>query len=341
MHAPFRSRGSPVAAPDSAVRENTKALVRRWVLALGLALAAPAMAADRSPLRVGAAEDPLSVLLNLAQNTGELPRVGIVLDLGSCTSGANCVDRLLRDEYDLVAASAFPIVFAGLAGHDVVIVASIATQHDSVSVIADRRSGIASADDLAGKRVGIVQRSSGDYVLDTLLLSRGVDPARIQRIDLATGDMPQALVQRRVDAVVAWSPHRERAEKALGAAAVSIPMPGLYTASYNLVTTRTKLARHGAAIESLLRVLADAEQQANAGQPVPPTRPGADARSAKAWESLHPVLSVEPSLVLQLGSLARWAVREGHVPDGATVDAAKLVDSSLLRRVRPHATERP
>ncbi|WP_418315660.1 ABC transporter substrate-binding protein [Piscinibacter sakaiensis] len=340
-----------MAAPTGGTRDGSpflgclRRLARHAVAALGLLLATAALAADPAALRVGAADDDLSVLLRMAKSTADLPRAGIALDMESCTSGADCVERLLRDDFDLVAASAFPIVFAGLAGHDVVIVSSIATLRNSVSVIGDRRSGIADAGDLAGKRVGVVKRSSGDFVLDSLLLTRGVDPSLVERVDLATGEMPQALVQRRIDAVVVWSPHRERVAQALGPNAVSIPIPGLYTASYNLVTTRAKLARHGAAIESLLRELATAEQRLDDERQIIRLLPGADARSTQnqvdAWQRLHPSLSIEPSLVQQLRSLARWAVREGHAPAGAGIDAAGMVDSSLLRRVRPHATERP
>lgn len=74
-------------------------------------------------------------------------------------------------------------------------------QHPLNSIIALKKSGIESPEDLAGKKIGYAGQSFGTAVIDTVLREAGKDPSSVEKINVGY-DLRPALTSGRVDAVV-------------------------------------------------------------------------------------------------------------------------------------------
>ncbi len=75
--------------------------------------------------------------------------------------------------------------------------------------------GIASVKDLQGKKVGIEQGFVEHLLLLTALEKNGLKPSDVTIVNTPTGQTPQVLASKAVDAIGAWQPNSGQALKAL------------------------------------------------------------------------------------------------------------------------------
>lgn len=110
-------------------------------------------------------------------------------------------------------------------------------------IVARRSAGIAKLTDLKGKRIATVPPTSAGYFLNVMLKSAGLSLADVQSVPVTPlSDMPKALAEGRVDAVVIWEPYSENAVRALGADAIEFDGAGVYRERFNLNSTTERLA---------------------------------------------------------------------------------------------------
>ena len=198
---------------------------RRAAGAVALALAAAAGWAP--PLPAGQpAGDPGRVLTAAASpvlalahtpsfvgvERGFFLKYGLDLKLKILGSGAEVAKAMQAGEVQFGAAaySNFPIaVERGFKAKMVVGVIGDATSlfyDENLAVVARPGAGIRSAEDLSGKRVGLVVGGTGDEYLRVLLKKHAVPVERLQLINVPPGNQMAALQTAAVDAISAWEP---------------------------------------------------------------------------------------------------------------------------------------
>jgi len=106
---------------------------------------------------------------------------------------------------------------------------------DNDKVIAHKESGIVTVADLLGKKIGYVKGTSAHFLLEILLVEHGLVPSRVEVVDIKPVDVPNALVNRHVDAIAIWEPYATQALELLHKRAVQLSPPGTYRATYNFV----------------------------------------------------------------------------------------------------------
>lgn len=114
-------------------------------------------------------------------------------------------------------------------------------QHPLNSIITLKKSGITSAEQLAGKKVGYAGQPFGTAVIDTVLREAGKDPSSVEKVNVGY-DLRPALVSERVDAIVDAYWNIEAVELAQeGFETNVIKLPEVGVPNYNeLVMTTSK-----------------------------------------------------------------------------------------------------
>jgi len=215
-------------------------------------------------------------------------------------------------------------------------------------IVARRSAGIATLADLKGKRIATVPPTSAGYFLNVMLARAGLTPADVQTVPVTPlGDMPKALVEGRLDAVVIWEPYSENAARALGADAILFDGTDIYRERFNLNSTADRLAdpAERRKIVTFVRAVIDAaaalrENPARAQALVAKTGGFTPEEVTQAWPH-HGFIAAMPADLLDiLVTEEIWlAGDEKRAPrDRATL--ARLIDTSIYEEAMAMAAPR-
>lgn len=139
-------------------------------------------------------------------------KYGLDLKLKILGSGQEVAKAMQAGEIQFGAAaySNFPIALErGFKGKMVVGVIGDATSlfyDENLAVVARPGAGIRAAEDLPGKRIGVVVGGTGDEYLRVLLRKHNVPVERVQLLNVPAGNHLAALQNATVDAISAWEP---------------------------------------------------------------------------------------------------------------------------------------
>lgn len=163
------------------------------------AVASPVLAIAHTPSFVGVEK-------------GLFLKYGLDLKLKILGSGQEVAKAMQAGELQFGAAaySNFPIALErGFKAKMVVGVIGDATSlfyDENLAVVARPGSGIRAAEDLVGKRVGLVMGGTGDEYLRALLKKHNIPAERVQLLNVPAGNQFAALQNATVDAISAWEP---------------------------------------------------------------------------------------------------------------------------------------
>jgi NitT/TauT family transport system substrate-binding protein len=249
--------------------------------------------------------------------------------------GHRSLQRLLNKEADLATCSETVIMFNSASRPDLAVLSTFVSSNDDVKLIAHPDSGIHSAADLKGKRIGVTRGVAGHYYLDTLSLIHGVSSQQLILVDLAPDALPAALKNREVDAIAAWQPFAYQAGQDIPGAR-TLDDGGFHTLSFNLVMSRQQPYPDADQMRRLLRALDKANQfiaaQPAAAQAILQQRLGLDQRYAQwVFGTLNFGLRLDQSLISALESEARWARENGYLSTRGTINFLDLIEAQPLR----------
>ena len=315
--------------------------MRRWLA--GTLLLVAACAAPAAELVLAVSRGPVSLPVYVAEAKGYFTAEGLAVRVRECSSGRNCLELMLQRQAQVATAAELAVTLASFRRHDLAILGTTSTSSHQIKLIARGSSGVRSAADVKGRRVGFVPASSSQYFLDTWVTFHGIDPKDMHKVPLEPERMAEAIAQREVDTLAAWEPHAARAVAALGGDAVLLPNPRVYTQHFVVVTDRLQLHGRGGEMGHLLQALVKAERFI-AERPAEATallqaRLQTDARTAAAQFKEHDYrIRLDQSLISTMEEQARWAIREQLV-DARQRPASLLrtIEPALLRQVSPRA----
>lgn len=314
------------------------ALLRAALPCAALLAALPALAQE---LVLAASHTALSLPIYVAEAQGYFAAEGVAVRVQDCVGGQRCLRRLFDGEAQLATVSELPVMFSSFERSDFAVVATFVTSARDVKLIARRSAGIAEAAQFEGKRVGTVRGASAHYFLDAYLLFHDIDPRRIELVALPPERLGAALERGDVDVIAVWEPYGWLARRALGADARVLPIPRIYTESFNLVVDRRTLAAREDDLVKLLRALERAQrhirEQPRQAQLLLGARLKIEQGFVDAtWGDFDYRLALDQTLISTLEGQARWALREGHVPAGRkTPNFLHVVEPGPLRRAMP------
>ena len=253
------------------------------------------------------------------------------------------MQQLLEGSADLATSSEAVVMFNSFQRTDFAVIASFVTSDDDVKIITRADTGISQPHQLAGKLVGTVTGAASHYFLETLLLSKGIEPKSVRIRNLQPEAMGEALKNREVDAIVIWEPFPFKALKTVPGAKI-LPKSGIYKLTFNLIVHKKHLGVRDDELVKILRAL-DRAQQFISTQP----------QKAKAillerlkldsafidwiWPRYNYRLSLDQSLLTTLEGEARWARQEGLVKGDKSPNYLNFIYVGPLSKVRQAAVE--
>jgi NitT/TauT family transport system substrate-binding protein len=161
-------------------------------------------------------------------------------------------------------------------------------------------------------------------------------------VELAPGDVAQALRADRVDAVAAHEPLASEIERDPRADAVALPASGAYVETFDLVADRQLAIRRASVLGRLLAAIDRAEddiyEQPQEARALLRERFGVDGTVVeRLWPGVGFRLSLEQSLVATMESEARWAVREARVRAQPRPNVLTLIEPAPMKAAKPAA----
>lgn len=322
-------------------------------VALSLLLAAGAAAQTAPPVRIAGVVYLGDLPTVVAREEGLFRRHGLDARVELNDSGRDNLQRLRAGETDFALMALTPLVLDALAdpdpggADDPVILASLvhSTRLNHVVTLAGR--GIATAADLAGRRLGLARGTNAEFVWWLFAHFHDLDPGTVELVDLAVAALPQALAKGTVDAAVVWEPWTSRLREAQGPALREFDGSNIYAAKWVLVASRRLVASRPERVQGVLASYRAAiefiERRPEAALAHYTGLTGRTPRPPAAGGPLVDYqLSLDWSLIATLQEQLRWARTAGHGPAStAGVAVPALLNAAPLRRLQPTAVSLP
>ena len=211
-------------------------------------------------------------------------------------------------------------------------------------IVCRRSAGIARLEDVRGKRIGTMLKSSAEYFLDRMLRTVGLSENDVTIVPYMAKTatpltlMPAALARGELDAVTVWEPQSERAKLAISEDAIEFSDPTVYRERFSLCSTQAKLDEPALrqAIVAFVRALIAATERL---QREPKYAQALVAQAAqldmetveRSWPHLTFPGSLAPDLIDVLVPADAWVGKETGRAGRSREELAKLIDGSVVR----------
>ncbi|MDR3427682.1 MULTISPECIES: sulfonate ABC transporter substrate-binding protein [Silvimonas] len=298
-------------------------------LALGLALTAPAHAADQT-VRIGYQKYGVFTLLK-ARGTLEkkLEGQGWKVSWTEFPGGPQLLEALNVGAVDFGLTGEAPPVFAQAAGAQLVYVANEPPAPQAEAILVPKDSPIKSVKDLKGKKVALNKGSNVHYLLVKALEEAGLKLSDIQPVYLPPADARAAFAKGAVDAWVIWDPYLAAAEAQLSVRTLR-DGKGLVNNYQFILASRKFATSQTGIVKTVLNELQVTDQWANAN-----TAEAAKELSQQIGLPVEVVASTLPRNTLGLQSVSpQVAAQQQKIADtfhdlGLIPVAVKVQDALL------------
>lgn len=162
-------------------------------------------AGRRETVRIAFAPMISSTLPILAHDDGYWKKLGLDVELMTPQTGADAITLLESNKVDFAVAYDTPVVNAILRGTPVKILTELHTARTNTVIVYRRDRGIKTPADLAGKKLGIMGGTNGEFFLDLFLKTNALshNDLTIERTsDPFASDLQTGLF----DANIMWEP---------------------------------------------------------------------------------------------------------------------------------------
>ncbi len=293
-------------------------------------------------ITIAIAAIPHTSLVQLAVAEGFFAREGLAVTLQPYEFGKQALSAMTMGKADLATCAETPLVFAALHADRIAVLATIANSTRATAVVARKQSGITTAKDLAGKRVGLLHGTSAEFFLDTLLVRNEVERSTVRIVETKLEDMQAALQRGEVDAVVTWIPGLKKLQDQLGDKVISLYAEDVYWETFNIASRSGFAQQRPEAAKKLLRALLLAEallrddlQEARRAVAAATKEDPGDLREMLGLFEFH--VRLDQSLVVLMEEEARWAIHAGLVPKQQMPNFLASIAAEPLLAVSPGA----
>ena len=329
----------------AALASRLSALTLLWVTVLApvVSIATESAPTTRPPLTLAVADLLYAAPVLIAEAQGYFAAEGLALKVMHCAVGRICLQHVLEGQAQFATVADTPFVLATFSRNDLAIIATTTVSGSELRMVARQDRGVGRAADLRGRRIGIVQGTSGHYYADTFLLFAGLKSADVTLVPLGPSAIVGALSRGEIDAAGLHDPLGRDAARQLGPLGRVLPGPRFFTLTFNLVSAgpragvltedETRLLRAVRRAEALIR------QEPERARAILAVALKMDpAKVAEVWGDFEFRLQLGQPLIHGLEAQARWALREGLVPAGARMpNFLELIQTEPLRRIDPQA----
>ncbi|HUG61549.1 MAG TPA: ABC transporter substrate-binding protein [Methylomirabilota bacterium] len=200
---------------------------RRSVLAVAAGLMAGVMAFAPAAAQDAPETDTLSISIGVdlpflvhivAKEKGWFAEAGFTtVDFKTFSSGNLAGEALLAGEIQLWTPGNLPPVAMAHNGVPVVILGTNAVSHGLEKIVVRNDAGVNSPEDLYNVKLGLLLSSTSGALLGNVAKHYGLDPARLQAVNLAPPEAMAAMANNEIQGIIFWEPWPYQAVKDLDA----------------------------------------------------------------------------------------------------------------------------
>lgn len=285
---------------------------------------------------------PQSTLAHVATAKGYFKEEGLDVQPLMRSFGKEALQALLENKAEFATVAETPVMFSGLKGDKIFVIANIEASTTNNAVVARKTAGINAPSDLKGKRVGFTAGTTSDFFLDSFLTANGLTRQDIQPVGLTPDEMQEAMVAKKIDAVSTWNYPLTVIAQKLGSEAVVFYDRQIYTETFNITAQQDFVKAKPETVKRFLRALVKAEdfvaKNPDEAQAIMATTTKIDKRLIRdVWNAFNYRVILDQKLLLTLEDEARWAIKNKHTDKTVMPDYASYIHSDSLRAVKPEA----
>ena len=177
-----------------------------------LLLLAALVGCDRPPetvlrFRVGYPQNPASLLLYLAQDQRLFDAEHLRVEFKVYPTGREALAAALAGELDAAVVYSTPLVVAAMRGEDLVVLTTLHRADGLTGIAVNPQTGIRTASDLRGRRIGVTPGTSSQLALDVVLAESGLEPTDVRGVPGQPKDLMIALESGELDGASLWVPN--------------------------------------------------------------------------------------------------------------------------------------
>jgi NitT/TauT family transport system substrate-binding protein len=279
----------------------------------------------------------------VAENKGYFQGEGLDLTIEEFDSGKSSFWAMLRGEgIDISTVAPTPVMFSSFDRQDFSIFATFCYSDEDLKVIGHKGRGVTTATDLKGKKIGTPAGTTGQFFVDTFLIYNQLSPSEVEIIDINPSELPAALQNNRVDAIVIWEPHAYNAQNLLGQDAVRLPSSNVYRETFNFMVMNDFAQAHPEVLNKFLRAIDKATnfigEHKEESQAIVAERLKLDKEVMTAlWDDFVFEISLDQSLLTTLEDEARWAVSNNFTDETEIPNYLDYIYLGALDEAKPEA----
>lgn len=314
-------------------------------LALAAAMLAPVGALAES-LTFAWTPNPQTPQVDVAIQKGYFEEAGLDIEFVAFRTGREGFEAMIGGQVDVTFMAEFPAAVGALTGQEFAVVGDLARFTGSRVIVNTASGEVASAADLAGKRIGTTIGTNVNFYLEEILAGAGVGA---EIVGAAPPDLVPALARGDLDAIVPFPTFYSAAKSALGDNYGELREPG-YQVHYILAATPEMTTDRSDVLDAFMAALAKADADvaadpAAAMEAVSASMQGAmtpDALSAM-WQDVDIGLKLDAALADLLVAEADWVLTKGVVRgDAVTVEEMlSHFAPDALKKAAPEAVDLP
>jgi ABC-type nitrate/sulfonate/bicarbonate transport system substrate-binding protein len=297
-------------------------------------------------LTLGVETSFLTAPVWVAENRGYFQDEGLTVEIKDFDSGKTALTTMLdagnTQDLDIITVAQTPVMFNSFTRDDYQIIAAMVTSEDDVKVLIKKQNEISVATDLRGKKIGITEASTGQFFLSLFLSYNGIAYSEVEVVDTRPADLPQALADGKVDAIVTWEPHILNAQKLLGENALILPSEGIYREDFYFVGHREFISNNAEALKGFIRAIERAENFISSNKDdsidIVADRLGIERSFVVSfWDTFDFQLLLDQMILINLEDEAKWAI-ENKLTDATEIpNYADYIYVDALVGVKPEA----
>jgi sulfonate transport system substrate-binding protein len=284
----------------------------------------------------------LSVLYHIAYSNGFFAAEGLEVTPQPHEFGKIALDSMLEKTADLAIVADTPVMLAVTGGREIYTIGVTMTSKQGNAIVARKGRGIAVPADLKGKTIGVPLGTTGDFFLDSFVSTRGFGRKEVNIVDMRPGEMLDALLSGRVDAVSVWIPTMMQLKRGLGDDGVVFYDEDVYSDIACVVVRPVFVTNHPETVRRVLTALFRAETFMKKN-PEDSRRLTAEflkmdqALLDEIWDSFDFRVTLDQSLVVSLEDQTRWAQQNGLTSGTEMPNYLDFIYFDGLQSVKPEA----
>jgi ABC-type nitrate/sulfonate/bicarbonate transport system substrate-binding protein len=292
-------------------------------------------------LTLAAEQSLLPTTVWVAENQGYFQEQGLDVKIQNFDSGRNALETMLSGKnIDIATVAQTPVVFNSDHPGEYSIIATMANSIDDVKIVARTDSGIRSALELSGKRIGVTLRSTGHYFLEGFLAHFDLSLDDVSVTDVNAATLQVELLEGRLDAITTWEPHIYKTRKLMGEENITLLIsPTPFRKDFYFAASREFSEKNAESQIKFLRAIVKAEkfiaENPAKARVIAAERLGIDQEIVdEIWEKFTFSTTLDQSTLVALEDEMRWAIKRGYMT-GPVPNYLDFIDVGPLEKVKP------